>query len=98
MRPAFGAIWSTKILPVDEPVWLATLMPLQLLDLGDVEILARHHARGLSDIFNHGDGEQAAFVVADREGRAGVSTHVDLTRHHLLHRQIAGRDGEFLEL
>ena len=86
------------MLPVDEPVWLATFLPLQLLDLGDAEILARHHARGLADIFDHGDGDEAAFVMADGEGRAGIGAHVDLARHHLLHGEIAGRHREFLEL
>ena len=30
--------------------------------------------------------------------RPGIGAHVDLARHHLLHGEIAGRHGEFLEL
>ena len=85
------------MLPVDEPVWLATFRPLSCSTLRDVEVFARHHARGLADIFDHGDGEQAAFVMADGKGGAGIGAHVDLARHHLLHREVAGRNGEFLE-
>ena len=47
------------------------LQALELLDLADIEVLARHDARGLADMFDHGDGEQAAFVVAEaKEGPA----------------------------
>ena len=74
------------------------LQALELLDLGDAEILARHHARGLADIFDLGDGDQAAFLVADDERRPGIGAHVDLARHHLLHGEVARRHGEFLEL
>ena len=83
---------------MEEPVWLATLRPLSSLDLGDVEVLARHDLRGLADIFDQGDGDEAALVVADDEGRPGIGAHVHLPRHHLLHGEIAGRHREFLEL
>ena len=74
------------------------LLAAQLGDGLDAEILARHHARGLADIFDHGDGDQAAFVVADDQRGAGIGAHVDLARHHLLHGEVARRHREFLEL
>ena len=98
LRPAFGAMMSTKTLPTDEPTWFATLRPLSSLDLGDVEVLARHDLRGLAHVFDLRDGDEAALVVADDEGLRRIGAHVHLTCHHLLHREIAGRDREFLEL
>ncbi len=98
LRPAFGAT------DVDEDVadrgagLVGDLQSLELLDLGDVEVLARHDLRGLADIFDHRDGDEAAFVVSDDERLARIGAQVDLPRHHLLHGEIAGGHGEFLEL
>ena len=89
---------STKTLPTDEPVWFATLSPLSSLDLGEVEVLAGHDLRGLADIFDLGDRDEAALVVADDERLRRIGAQVHLPRHHLLHGEIARRHGEFLEL
>src|SRR5688572_12472286 len=97
-RPALRATTSTNRLPIDEPVWLATLRPPELLDLGDSEVLAGHDLRGLADMFDLGDGDEAALVVADGKGGAGIGAQVHLSRHHLLHGEIAGRHGELLDL
>ena len=86
------------MLPTEEPVWFATLSPLSSLDLGEVEVLAGHDLRGLADIFDLRDRDQAALVVADDEGLPGIGAEVDLPRHHLLHGEVAGGHGEFLEL
>ena len=86
------------MLPTEEPVWLATLEPLELLDLGEPQVLARHDARGAAHVLDDGDADEAAFVVAEDEGRAGVGAEVHLPRHHLLHREVAGGHTEFLEL
>jgi hypothetical protein len=74
------------------------LEPLELADLGEIEVLAGHDLRGLADIFDLGDRHQAALVVADDERLRGVGAHVHLPRHHLLHGEIARGDGELLEL
>ena len=98
LRPAFGRD------DVDEDVadrgagLVRDLQALELLDLGDVEVLARHDLRGLADIFDLGDGDEAALVVADDEGLPGIGAHVHLARHHLLHGEIAGGHRELLEL
>ncbi len=49
-------------------------------------------------MLDHRDGDQAALVMAEDEGLRRIGAHVDLTRHHLLHGEIAGGHGEFLEL
>ena len=98
LRPASGRD------DVDEDVadrragLVGDLQALELLDLGDVEVLARDDLRGLADIFDHRDGDEAALVVADDEGLARIGADVDLARHHLLHGEVAGRHREFLEL
>ncbi len=69
-----------------------------MLDLGDPEVLTGEHACGLADILDHGDGHQATFLVADREGGAGIGPHVDLAGHHLLHRQVTRRHRKLFEL
>ena len=74
------------------------LLALEVLDPGDVEILARHHPRGAADGLDHHERDQAALVVSDDEGLAGVGAEIDLARHHLLHGEIAGRHRELLEL
>ena len=74
------------------------LEPLELADLGEIEVLAGHDLRGLADIFDLGDRNQAALVVADDERLRGVGAHVHLPRDHLLHGEIARGDGELLEL
>ena len=74
------------------------LEPLELADLGEIEVLAGHDLRGLADIFDLGDRNQAALVVADDERLRGVGAHVHLPRHHLLHGEIARGHGELLEL
>ena len=98
LRPAPGAMMSTKMLPTDEPVWLATFNPLSSLDLADVEVLAGDDLGGLADIFDHGDRDQPALVVSDGERLARIGAHVDLARHHLLHGEVARRHRELLEL
>ena len=98
LQAGAGRDESTKMLPIEEPVWLAIFLPLSCCDLGDVEVLARHDLRGLADCLDLGDGDEAALVMADDEGLPGVGAHVDLTRHHLLHGEIAGRHRELLEL
>ncbi len=74
------------------------LEALELLDLADAEILARHDARGAADVLDDGDTDEAALVVAEDEGGAGVGAEIHLPRHHLLHGEVAGRHGELLEL
>src|SRR4029077_10010105 len=74
------------------------LAPLELADLADVEVLARHNLRGLAHSFDLGDGDEAALIVTDDEGLSRVSAEIDLPGHHLLHGEIARRHGEFLEL
>ena len=74
------------------------LAPFELADLRKVEVLARDDLRGPADLFDLGDHDQAALVVADDEGLRGIGAQVHLPRHHLLHGEIAGRHGEFLEL
>ena len=86
------------MLPIDEPVWLAIFLPLRSSILVMPRSLRDHHRRGLADGFDHRDGDEAALVVADDERLAGVGAEVDLARHHLLHGEVAGRHGEFLEL
>ena len=96
--PNFGPIVSTNTLPTDEPTWLATFLPLRSAIDCDVEVLARHDLRGLADIFDQRDRDEAAFVVTDQERLPGIGAEVDLAAHHLLHGEVAGRHREFLEL
>ena len=74
------------------------LLALEVGHLGDAEVLAHHHGAGRADGLDLRDGDQAALVVAEDEGRPGVGAHVDLPRHHLLHGQVAGRHREVLGL
>src|SRR5262249_49728207 len=74
------------------------LASLELADLAEVEVLARHDLRGSADLFDLGDDDEAALVVADDEGLRGIGAEIHLPRHHLLHGEIAGGHGEFLEL
>ena len=74
------------------------LEPLELADLGQVEVLAGDDLCGLADGFDLRDRDKAALIVPDDEGLAGVGAEIDLPRHHLLHGEIAGGHGEFLEL
>ena len=77
---------------------MAIFLPLSSVDLGDAEVLAHHHRAGRADGLDLRDGDEAALVVADDEGRPGVGAHVDLPRHHLLHGEVAGRHREVLGL
>ncbi len=86
------------MLPTEEPVWLAIFSALELLDLGVPQILAHHHARGLADMLDLRDGDQAALVVPEDQRRPSVSAEIYLPRHHLLHGEVAGRHAELLEL
>jgi hypothetical protein len=61
---------------------------VQILDLCHIQNLAAHHP----------DRAAGAPIVANEERRAGEGAEIDLARHHLLHCQIAGGDGEFFHL
>ena len=52
----------------------------------------------LPTVLDHGDSDEAALVVPDDEGRAGVGAHVHLARHHLLHGEVAGQHRKFFGL
>jgi hypothetical protein len=74
------------------------LLAAQLLDGRDAEVLARHHLGGAADELDLGDGDEPALVGTEDHRLAGIGAEVHLPRHHLLHGEIAGRNGEFLEL
>ena len=73
------------------------LLAFEIGDRVKVQVLAGHDLRGLADIFDQRDGDEAAFVVADQERLPGIGAEIDLAAHHLLHGEIAGRHGELLE-
>src|SRR5258708_25770201 len=98
LSPAAGAMTSVKILPTEEPVWFATLRPLSSLTWVRLRSLRVTTCAVLADLFDLGDDDDAALVVADDEGLRGIGAQVHLPRHHLLHGEIAGGHGEFLEL
>jgi hypothetical protein len=70
---------------------IGDLQPAQIPDFGDVEVLARGHARRLADMFDQRDRDQPTLGIADDQGLACIGAEIDLARHHLLHGEIARR-------
>jgi hypothetical protein len=70
---------SAKMLAVDAPTWLPIFFPFR----SDSLVMPR------SLRLDHGNADHAALVVPENERLRGISAEIDLTRHHLLHGEVA---------
>ena len=89
--PNFGPIGVDEHVADRRADLVGDLLAFEVGDRFEVQVLAGHDLRGLADIFDQRDRDQAAAVVADQERLSGIGAEVDLAAHHLLHGEIAGR-------
>ena len=93
-----GVITSMNTLPTDEPVWFATLSPLSSLTLVRLRSLRVTICAVLPTYSIWAIATRPPLSWPMMNDCAGVGAHVHLPRDHLLHGEIARRDGELLEL
>ena len=86
------------MLPVDEPVWLATFLPRSCSTLVMPRSLRAITRAVLPTYSIMAMATRPPLSLPMAKRGPGIGAHVDLARHHLLHGEVARRHGEFLEL